>query len=51
LDFKELPKTRASGAEKSINTHGITFEQQSKGQQYRGCMWEVVYLTKKDRKE
>ncbi len=49
--IQELPKTRASGAEKPINTHGTTFEQQSNGQQYRGGRLEVVYLTKTDRKE
>ena len=47
--IKELPKTRASGAEKPINTHGKTFEQQSNGQQYRGGRLEVVYLTKTER--
>jgi hypothetical protein len=49
--IQELPKTRASGAKKPINTHGTTFEQQSNGQQYRGGRLEVVYLTKTDRKE
>ena len=49
--IQELPKTRASGAEKAINTHETTFEQQSNGQQYRGGRLEVVYLTKTDRKE
>ena len=48
---QELPKTRASGAQKAINTEGTTFEQQSKGQQYRGGRLEVVFLTKTDRKE
>lgn len=49
--IQELPKTRASGAEKAINTRGSTFEQQSNGQQYRSGRLEVVYLTKTDRKE
>ena len=45
--IQELPKTRASGAEKAITT----FEQQSNGQQYRGGRLEVVYLTKTDRQD
>lgn len=49
--IKALPKDRATGAEKPINTQGTTFEQQSNGQQYRGGRLEVVYLTKTDRKE
>mgnify|MGYP000017502481 FL=1 len=49
--IQELPKTRASGAEKTVNTHGKTFEQQSNGQQYRGGRLEVVYLAKTERKE
>ena len=49
--IQELPKTRASGAEKTVNTHGKTFEQQSNGQQYRGGRLEVVFLTKTERKE
>lgn len=48
--IQELPKTRAFGAEKAINTHGSTFEQQSSPQQYRGGRLEVVYMTKTDRK-
>jgi len=48
--IQELPKTRASGAKKPINTYGTTFEQQSSAQQYRGGRLEVVYLTKTDRK-
>ena len=49
--IQELPKNRASGAEKAINTQGTTFEQQSNGQQYRGGRLEVVYLTTTNRKE
>lgn len=49
--IQELPKTRASGAERNINTQGTTFEQQSNGQQFRGGRLEVVYLTKTERKE
>ena len=49
--IQELPKTRASGAKKPINTPGTIFEQQSNCQQYRGGRLEVVYLTKTNRKE
>lgn len=49
--IQELPKTRASGAVKPINTQGTTFEQQSNGQQFRGGSLEIVYLTKTDKNE